>query len=182
MILFPKKYFRHLESIEGLFEIRVEFKSNIYRIFCFFDEGNLVVLINSFQKKSQKTPKTEIELARKQKNNISLIKKLLQKMKNEKLSKNKLVSWDEHLDKKYGFPGTDTRTEFEAKTQAFILGELLKEERAKAHLTQAEMAEKTGTKKSYISRIENGRADIQLSTLYKLVERGLNRKLELSIR
>ncbi len=68
------------------------------------------------------------------------------------------------------------------KSQAFILGELLKEERAKAHMTQAEMAEKTGTKKSYISRIENGHADIQLSTLYRLVEQGLNRKLELAIR
>lgn len=49
-------------------------------------------------------------------------------------------------------------------------------------MTQAEMAGKTGTKKSYISRIENGKADIQLSTLYKLIERGLNRKLELTIR
>ena len=67
------------------------------------------------------------------------------------------------------------------KAQTFILGELLKEEREKANLTQAEMAEKTGTKKSYISRIENGRADIQLSTLYRLIEQGLNRKLELSI-
>lgn len=75
--LIPKKYFRHLESIEGLFEIRVEFKSNIYRIFCFFDEGNLVVLINSFQKKSQKTPKTEIELARKLKKQYFIDKKII---------------------------------------------------------------------------------------------------------
>jgi DNA-binding XRE family transcriptional regulator len=99
----------------------------------------------------------------------------------EKVSKNKVVSWDTHLDKKYGVRGTDTRSEFEMKAQTFILGELLKEEREKANLTQAEMAKKTGTKKSYISRIENGRADIQLSTLYRLVEQGLNRKLELSI-
>lgn len=100
----------------------------------------------------------------------------------EKKSKNKLVSWNTHLDKKYGPHGTATRTEFEMKAQTFILGELLKEERERANLTQAEMAEKTGTKKSYISRIENGRADIQLSTLYRLIEQGLNRKLELSIR
>lgn len=85
------------------------------------------------------------------------------------------------MDKKYGVRGTSTRSEFEMKAHTFILGELLKEEREKANLTQAEMAEKTGTKKSYISRIENGRADIQLSTLYRLVEQGLNRKLELSI-
>jgi HTH-type transcriptional regulator / antitoxin HipB len=100
----------------------------------------------------------------------------------EKKSNNKVVSWDKHLDKKYGMRGTSTRSEFEMKSQTFILGELLKDEREKANLTQAEMAEKTGTKKSYISRIENGRADIQLSTLYKLIEQGLNRKLELSIR
>ena len=86
-----------------------------------------------------------------------------------------------HLDDKYGKRGTNSRTEFELKSQTFILGELLKEERRKANLTQAEMAERTGTKKSYISRIENGRAHIQLSTLYKLIEQGLNRKLELSI-
>ncbi len=102
-------------------------------------------------------------------------------MKTEKKSANKLVSWDVHLDKKYGISGTPERVEFELKAHAFILGELLKEERAKAHLTQAELAEKTGTKKSYISRIENGRADIQLSTLYKLIEQGLNKKLELAI-
>ncbi len=99
----------------------------------------------------------------------------------EKKSKNKVVSWNTHLDKKYGIHGTDTRSEFEIKAQTFILGELLKEEREKANLTQAEMAEKIGTKKSYISRIENGRADIQLSTLYRLIEQGLNRKLELLI-
>ena len=101
-------------------------------------------------------------------------------MKKEK-AKDKVVSWDKHLDKKYGLRATATRSEFETKAQTFILGELLKEEREKANLTQAEMAEKTGTKKSYISRIENGRADIQLSTLYKLIEQGLNRKLELTI-
>ncbi len=99
----------------------------------------------------------------------------------EKISKNKVVSWDTHLDKKYGIHGTAARSQFEIKAQTFILGELLKEEREKANLTQAEMAEKIGTKKSYISRIENGRADIQLSTLYRLIEQGLNRKLELLI-
>jgi HTH-type transcriptional regulator/antitoxin HipB len=100
----------------------------------------------------------------------------------EKRSKNKIGYWSDHLDKKYGKVGTATRTEFESKAQAFVIGELLKEERAKANLTQEALAEKTGTKKSYISRIENGRADIQLSTLFKLVEQGLNRKLELYIR
>ncbi|MBA4260100.1 helix-turn-helix domain-containing protein [Sediminibacterium sp.] len=98
-----------------------------------------------------------------------------------KKTKDKVVSWDKHLDKKYGIRGTASRLEFETKSQTFILGELLKDEREKANLTQAEMAERTGTKRSYISRIENGRADIQLSTLYRLIEQGLNRKLELTI-
>jgi HTH-type transcriptional regulator / antitoxin HipB len=104
------------------------------------------------------------------------------KIKTVRKSRNKIGYWDDHLDEKYGKVGTASRAEFESKAQAFIIGELLKEERGKANLTQAAMAEKTGTKKSYISRIENGRADIQLSTLYKLIEQGLNRKLELYIR
>ncbi len=59
----PIKYFKHLEGTKGLYEVRVEVGSNIYRIFTFFDKGNLVVLGNGFQKKSQKTPKQEIEKA-----------------------------------------------------------------------------------------------------------------------
>lgn len=59
----PRKFFQYMEGTDGLFEIRIEFESNIYRIFCCFDEGFLVVLFNGFQKKSQKTPKNEIEKA-----------------------------------------------------------------------------------------------------------------------
>lgn len=59
----PKKFLEHLTGTDGLYEIRIEFESNIYRIFCCFDKGNLVVLLNGFQKKSQKTPKKEIDLA-----------------------------------------------------------------------------------------------------------------------
>ena len=59
----PIKYFKHLEGTKGLYEVRVEVLSNIYRIFAFFDKGNLVVLGNGFQKKSQKIPKQEIEKA-----------------------------------------------------------------------------------------------------------------------
>ena len=61
----PVKYFRHIEDSMGLFEIRVESGSNIYRVFSFFDKGELIILINGFQKKSQKTPKREIEKAEK---------------------------------------------------------------------------------------------------------------------
>lgn len=56
----PEKYLKHLEGSDGLFEIRVQVSSNIYRIFCFFDEGQLVVLGNAFQKKTQQTPQTGI--------------------------------------------------------------------------------------------------------------------------
>ena len=59
----PEKFFKHLEGTEGLFEIRIKVGSDIFRIFCFFDEGNLVILLNGFQKKSDKTPKNEIEKA-----------------------------------------------------------------------------------------------------------------------
>lgn len=59
----PGKFFQHVKGTKGLFEIRVEYQSNIYRILCCFDEGNLVVLFNGFQKKSQKTPRKEIEKA-----------------------------------------------------------------------------------------------------------------------
>jgi phage-related protein len=59
----PAEYLKYIEDTDGLYEIRVQFGSNIYRIFCFFDTGNLVVIANGFQKKSQKTSKQEIELA-----------------------------------------------------------------------------------------------------------------------
>jgi phage-related protein len=59
----PDKYFKHLTGTKGLYEVRVEVGSNIYRIFSFFDKGNVVVLGNGFQKKSQKTPKQEIKMA-----------------------------------------------------------------------------------------------------------------------
>ena len=56
----PEKYFKHIEGTRGLYEVRVEIGSNIYRIFSFFEKGNLVILGNGFQKKTQKTPKQEI--------------------------------------------------------------------------------------------------------------------------
>lgn len=59
----PAKFFSHLVSYDGLYEIRLAYSSNIYRIFCCFDEGSLIVLFNGFQKKSQKTPQKEIDKA-----------------------------------------------------------------------------------------------------------------------
>jgi len=59
----PETYLKHIENTDGLFEIRIQLGSDIFRIFCFFDRGNLVVLTNGFQKRTQKTPKQEIEKA-----------------------------------------------------------------------------------------------------------------------
>ncbi len=70
----PKKYFDHMTGTKGLYEIRVEVGSNIFRIFSFFDKGNLIILTNGFQKKTQKTPKNEIERAI----------KIMEEYKNEK--------------------------------------------------------------------------------------------------
>lgn len=59
----PEKFLKHLTGTDGLYEIRVEYQSNIYRIFCCFDESKLVILFNGFQKKTQKTPKNELDKA-----------------------------------------------------------------------------------------------------------------------
>lgn len=59
----PEKFLKHLTGTDGLYEIRIEYQSNIYRVFCCFDEGQLIVLFNGFQKKSQKTPQKEIDKA-----------------------------------------------------------------------------------------------------------------------
>lgn len=99
--------------------------------------------------------------------------------KNEKLKKAK--NFDELLDIQYGKIGTKRRDEFELKAQYFIISEMLKDARHEAKLTQEQLAEKVGTKKSYISRLENGKCDIQLSTLYRIFEDGLGKKVSLQI-
>jgi len=90
-------------------------------------------------------------------------------------------TFDELLDIKYGKIGSLTRDEYEAKANYFVISEMLKEARKEAHITQEQLADKIGTKKSYISRLENGKADIQVSTLYKIFETGLGRKIRLTL-
>ena len=90
-------------------------------------------------------------------------------------NKKNTTSFDEHLTKRYGKRGTEKRTEFEIKAKAFLIGEVIKDERRVANLTQEQLADKIGAKKSFISRIENGKTDIQLSTLYRLLEFGLGK-------
>ena len=93
----------------------------------------------------------------------------------------KLTTFEDHLTSQYGKLGTPKRDEFEIKAKAFVIGELLKDERLQAKLTQEQLANKIGAKKSYISRVENGKTDIQLSTLYRLFELGLGKQITISI-
>jgi len=90
-------------------------------------------------------------------------------------------TFDELLDVKYGKIGSPKRDQFHGHAKKYIVGEMIREARREAKLTQAELANRTGTKKSYISRIENGKSDIQLSTFFKIIEEGLGRKVNLSI-
>ena len=89
-------------------------------------------------------------------------------------------SLDELLNVEFGEIGTSSREEFDMETEAFCLAKTLREERKRAGLTQEELAEKIGTKKTYISRLENGKADIQLGTLFRIFE-GLGRRVSLTI-
>ena len=68
LIKFLKNFLKHITGTDGLYEVRIEYQSNIYRVFSCFDEGKLVVLFNGFQKKTEKTPRNEIEKALKLKN------------------------------------------------------------------------------------------------------------------
>lgn len=92
-----------------------------------------------------------------------------------------LTDFEDILKDKYGESGSALRDKYEADSLAFRLGVLLKEARSNVGITQQELADKTGTKKSYISRIERGKSDIQISTFQKLIETGLGRKLNISI-
>jgi DNA-binding XRE family transcriptional regulator len=100
-------------------------------------------------------------------------------MKNEEIRNAK--NFDELLDIKYGKIGTKRRDDFEENAQYFVISEVLKESRKAANMTQEQLAEKIGTKKSYISRLENGHCDIQLSTLYRIFEFGLGKQINLFI-
>lgn len=93
----------------------------------------------------------------------------------------KISTFEELLQSKYGSKGSEKRDQFDRESIAFRLGEQLKAARKEAKLSQEQLAERTGTKKSYISRIERGMSDIQFSTFFKLVEIGLQRRLLVEI-
>ncbi len=91
-----------------------------------------------------------------------------------------IKTFDELIEREHGKIGSESSNTFEEKAQMFIIGEMLKEARREAKLIQEQLAEKAGTKKSYISKIENAKGNIQLSTLIRIFETGLNRKIGLT--
>lgn len=93
---------------------------------------------------------------------------------------NGITTFDELIEVEHGKIGTAKRNVYEQNAQMFIISEMLKEARKEANLTQEELAKMSGTKKSYISKIENAKGNIQLSTLIRIFEQGLHRKVGLT--
>jgi DNA-binding XRE family transcriptional regulator len=99
----------------------------------------------------------------------------------KKNTKQKLTSFSAHLDQQYGKRGTKKREHYEQGFEAFKLGVMLQELRREAGMTQDQLAEKCGTTKTYISRIENDASDIRLSTLMRIIRQGFGANLKLSV-
>ena len=91
-----------------------------------------------------------------------------------------IKTFEELIEAEHGKIGSEGRNKHDENTQMFIVSEMLKEARKAASLTQEQLAERTGTKKSYISKLENAKGNIQLSTLIRIFETGLNRKIGLT--
>jgi len=92
------------------------------------------------------------------------------------------MTLDQFKDKHYGKPGTPKRDQLEAGYQNFKIGALIHEARIEKGLTQEELAQRVGTTKSYISKIENNVKEARISTLQKIVEEGFGGQLQLSIK
>jgi HTH-type transcriptional regulator / antitoxin HipB len=99
-------------------------------------------------------------------------------MKNQK---NKITTFEEHLNKEYGKKGTAKREKYEQGYESFKLGVMLQELRKQKQLTQEQLADKCGTTKNYISRIENDASDIRLSTLMRIIQEGFGGNLKLIV-
>jgi len=91
-----------------------------------------------------------------------------------------IETFEELIEHEHGKIGSKTRNKYEEGAQMFIVSEMLKEARKEAKLTQEQLAEKAGTKKSYISKLENAKGNIQLSTLIRIFEQGLGKKIGLT--
>jgi DNA-binding XRE family transcriptional regulator len=99
----------------------------------------------------------------------------------KKIAKKNITTLDEILDSKYGKRGTKKREKWEEEFEAFRLGVMLQELRKEKGMTQQELAEKCGTTKTYISRIENDASDIRLSTLMRIIREGFGAQLKISV-
>ena len=91
-----------------------------------------------------------------------------------------ITNFEQLIEVEHGKIGTENRNKYEENAQMFIISEMLKDARKEAKMTQEQLAEKTGTKKSYISKLENAKGNIQLSTLIRIFEQGLNRRIGLT--
>jgi DNA-binding XRE family transcriptional regulator len=98
----------------------------------------------------------------------------------KKVNKN-LTSFKDHLDQQYGKKGTANREKYEEGFEAFKLGVMIQQLRKDSGMTQEQLAEKCGTTKTYISRIENNASDIRLSTLMRIISEGFGGHLRLSV-
>lgn len=98
-----------------------------------------------------------------------------------KTKKTKIVRFEDHLDKEYGKRGTQKREKYEQGFESFKLGVMLQDLRKQKNMTQEQLAEKCGTTKTYISRIENDASDIRLSTLLRIIREGLGGHINISI-
>lgn len=123
-----------------------------------------------FKRKHKRLLKANLNWLKNLKNNISM-----------KKMENKLKSFTDHLDEQYGKKGTKAREKYEEEFEAFKLGVMIQELRKEKGMTQEELAQKCGTTKNYISRIENNASDIRLSTLMRIIREGLGGHLRLSV-
>jgi HTH-type transcriptional regulator/antitoxin HipB len=99
----------------------------------------------------------------------------------KKTENKNLTSFADHLDKQYGMRGSEAREEFEEGFESFKLGVMIQDLRKEKGMTQEQLAEKCGTTKTYISRIENNASDIRLSTLMRIIREGFGKHLKLSV-
>ena len=166
----PVTYLKYIEGTNGLFEIRVQLGSDIFRIFCFFDGNKMVVLLCGFQKKTQR---------RDQKSRKNYVGILRRKKKGDKKMKTKTL--DQIKTKYYGEIGTPERDRIERDLDALRIGLKIRTAREQKEMTQAQLADRIDKKRTFISKVENDGGNITLKTLFDIVERGLGGKLHIDV-
>ena len=122
----PSNYLKYIKGTEGLFEARSKPGSDIWRVFCFFDDGKLVILLNGFTKKTQKNPEKRNSKGR------TFNEKILQRKKEQVMN---TKSWSEIKDEVYGKKGTERRDELDRDFESFKISLLLRKAREEKHLT-----------------------------------------------